>query len=174
MRVLIATASKHGATSEIGDTIAEVLGNQGFDVTTKTPEEVGSVDTFDAVILGSAVYAGRWMRPARELVDRLAPDLAQGPVWLFSSGPLGTPPEPGWDPVDVAEIKDVTAARSHRLFMGKLDWSTLDFAEKAIAAALQSPSGDFRDWDAVTEWAREIGERLETEISTPPIPSIPY
>lgn len=163
MRILVATASKHGSTAEIGLAIAEVLTESGFDVSTKTPQEVGSVDAFDAVILGSAVYAGRWMRNARELVDRLAPHLVQRPVWLFSSGPLGQPPEPGWDPVDVAALMDTTAARSHRLFMGKLDWSSLDFAERAVASALQSPSGDFRDWASIRAWAKEIGEDLETE-----------
>lgn len=102
------------------------------------------------------------MRSARDLVDRLAPHLVQRPVWLFSSGPLGSPPEPGWDPVDVTGIMDATAARSHRLFMGKLDRSSLDFAERAITAALQSPSGDFRDWAAIRAWASDLGEELET------------
>lgn len=65
-------------------------------------EEVGPIGGYDAAILGSAVYAGHWLKPAKELVACLAGDLSDRPVWLFSSGPMGEPPKPEEDPVDVA------------------------------------------------------------------------
>ena len=64
------------------------------------PQEVGAVEEFDAVVLGSAVYMGQWMRPARELAERSAAALAARPVWLFSSGPVGEPAKPADNPVD--------------------------------------------------------------------------
>jgi menaquinone-dependent protoporphyrinogen oxidase len=67
------------------------------------------------VVLGSAVYAGHWLKPARDLVARCGPALAARPVWLFSSGPVGDPPKPEEDPVDVAEVLAATSAREHRL-----------------------------------------------------------
>jgi len=57
------------------------------------PKQIQAVDGFDAVVLGSAVYAGHWLKPARELVDRSRDALAARPVWLFSSGPIGDPPQ---------------------------------------------------------------------------------
>jgi menaquinone-dependent protoporphyrinogen oxidase len=100
-------------------------------------------------VLGSAVYAGHWLKPARELVGRLGTVVADRPVWLFSSGPVGDPPKPEEDPVDVAEILTATRARDHRVFAGRLVRRQLSFPERAIVSALCVPEGDFRDWPEI-------------------------
>jgi Flavodoxin domain len=56
--------------------IAEVLSEHGLEATVLPPEQVEEVDGYDAVVLGSAVYAGHWLKPARELVERHADGLA--------------------------------------------------------------------------------------------------
>ena len=112
MKVLVTATTKHGATAEIAATIGEALrGEHGLDATVVPPEEVATVDGYDAVVLGSAVYAGHWLAPAKKLVDRAGRALAGRPVWLFSSGPVGDPPKPEEDPVDVADIVAATRAR---------------------------------------------------------------
>jgi menaquinone-dependent protoporphyrinogen oxidase len=153
---LVTVASKHGATAEIGDAIARELEAAGHSVTSTLPQDVADVTGFDRVVIGSAVYAGRWQKAARELVDRLGSDLAGRAVWLFSSGPVGDPPKPDADPVDVAAIVESTAALGHRLFAGRLDPALLNFGERAIVTALRAPAGDFRDWDEIRAWALEI------------------
>jgi menaquinone-dependent protoporphyrinogen oxidase len=158
MRVLVTAATKYGATAEIAAAIAEVLDEHGLEATMLSPEEVKGVDGYDAVVIGSAVYAGHWLKPARELVGRCGDALAARPVWLFSSGPIGDPPKPEEDPVDVAEIMGATKAREHRVFAGKLVKKQLRFPDKAIAAALRVPEGDFRDWEEVKAWAAEIAD----------------
>jgi menaquinone-dependent protoporphyrinogen oxidase len=116
------------------------------------------------VVLGSAVYAGHWLEPARELAERHAEALAARPVWLFSSGPVGDPPKPAEEEsVDVSGILGATGARDHRVFAGKLDKGSLGFAEKAIVLALRVAEGDFRDWDAIRHCAREIAAELRPE-----------
>ena len=120
MRVLVTAATKHGATREIAQVIGDALRDKGLDPTVIEPEQVDTVDDYDAVVLGSAVYAGHWLKPARQLVDRCGRALSARPVWLFSSGPIGDPPKPDEDPADVAEILAATGARGHRLFAGKL------------------------------------------------------
>jgi menaquinone-dependent protoporphyrinogen oxidase len=160
MRVLVTAATKYGASAEIAQTIAEVLGERGLEPTVLPPEQVEEVDGYDAVVLGSAVYAGHWLKPARELVERHAGGLAGRPVWLFSSGPVGDPPKPEEDPVDVAEIEGLTKAREHRVFAGKLVRRQLSFPERAIVSALRVPEGDFRDWTEIREWAAGIAEAL--------------
>ncbi len=160
MRVLVTAASKHGSTGEIAGAIAEVLGGRGLETVVTAPEEVDDVAAFEAVVLGSAVYAGRWMKPARELVERAADDLAARPVWLFSSGPIGEPPRPEEDPVDFAEIVESTSARDHRVFAGRLERSRLGFGERAVVAALRASDGDFRDWDEIRGWATAIADEL--------------
>lgn len=163
MRVLVAAASKHGATGEIARAIGDGLAERGIEVTVVPPEEVGAVDGYDAVVLGSAVYAGHWMKPAKELVDRSGPVLGARPVWLFSSGPIGDPPKPEEDPVDVGEIMEATKAREHRVFAGKLVKKQLSFPEKAIVMALRVPEADFRDWTEIREWAAGIAGALQPE-----------
>lgn len=91
-------------------------------------------------------------------MDRSGDALAARPVWLFSSGPIGDPPKPEEDPVDVAEIMQATKAREHRVFAGKLVRKQLHFPDRAIAAALRVPEGDFRDWEEVKGWAAGIAD----------------
>ena len=160
MTVLVTAASKYGATGEIAQAIGEVFTEGGWDAVVLPPEQVQVVDSFDAVVLGSAVYAGHWLKPARELVDRSRDALTARPVLLFSSGPIGDPPKPEEDPVDVAEIMQATKARGHRVFAGKLVKKQLSFPDRAIAAALRVPEGDFRDWGDVKAWAAEIVDAL--------------
>jgi menaquinone-dependent protoporphyrinogen oxidase len=62
---------------------------------------------------------------------------------------------------------EMTGARDHRVFAGKLDRGVLGLAEKAIAIALRAPSGDFREWDVIADWASEIGSALRAPITPP-------
>ena len=164
MRALITTASKHGSTAEIGGAIGEVLLEYGIETDALGPEAVSSLHGYDLVVLGSAVYAGHWMKSMRELVERHADELAARPIWLFSSGPVGDPPKPDEDPVDVAEVMKTTGARGHAVFAGKIDRSRLGFGERAIVSALKVPEGDFRDWDEVRRWANGIVEEMHLRV----------
>jgi menaquinone-dependent protoporphyrinogen oxidase len=160
MRVLVTAATRYGATAEIAQAIAETLGEHGLEAAVLPLEQVEGVDGYDAVVVGSAVYAGHWLKPARELVERHAGALAGQPVWLFSSGPVGDPPKPEEDPVDVADLLAATGAREHRVFAGKLVRRQLSFPERAIVSALRVPEGDFRDWTEIRQWAAGIADAM--------------
>ena len=80
MRVLVTAATKYGATTEIAQAIAAVLGEHGLEVIVLPPEQVEEVEGYDAVVAGSAVYAGHWLKPAKELVERHAGGLAGRPA----------------------------------------------------------------------------------------------
>ena len=67
MKVLVTAATKHGATAEIAAAIGEVLGGEpGLDAAVIPPEQVATIDGYDAVVLGSAVYAGHWLATAAQ------------------------------------------------------------------------------------------------------------
>lgn len=161
MRVLVAVASRHGSTAEIATKIGETLTSAGIDVDVRLPDEVASVLPYDGVVLGSGVYAGRWLASAKAFVDREADDLTSRPVWLFSSGPVGDPAKPAPDPVDVDAVRKRTNALDHRVFAGKLDRQILGFGERAIVLAVHAAEGDFRSWEAVSDWAAGIARELQ-------------
>ena len=156
----MSAASKHGATAEIARAIGDVLADRGFDVTVIAPDGVGEIEDFKALVLGSAVYMGHWMKPATDLVDRTAPTLAGRPVWLFSSGPVGDPPMPAENPVDVSKIQAATNAVEHRVFAGKLVRKQLSFPERAMIAALRAEDVDSRDWSEIKAWAAAIADTV--------------
>jgi menaquinone-dependent protoporphyrinogen oxidase len=159
MNVLVTAASKHGATLEIAEAIASGLRQRGVEAEARTPAAVESLEGLSALVLGSAVYAGHWLKPARELAGKPRPDGL--PVWLFSSGPVGSPdPKPEGEPEDIVALMEATDARDHRVLAGRIDRSRLGFAERAIVRALHVPDGDFRDWEAIDAFAGEIAAAL--------------
>lgn len=162
MRVLVTAASRHGATHEIADAIAAGLARRGVGAEARHAEELAELDGYDAYVIGSAVYVGRWLAAARDLVENHRERLVARPVWMFSSGPLG-PPEalkPEGDPVDAEDMVQAAGAVAHRVFAGRLDRSLLGLGEKAVVVAVRAPEGDFRDWEAIDGYAAEIARQL--------------
>jgi menaquinone-dependent protoporphyrinogen oxidase len=163
MKVLVTAASKHGATLEIALKIEEVLVSAGLEATVVLPERVTDLMGYDAVVLGSAVYTGHWLAPAKLFVSRNLPGLQARPVWLFSSGPIDDSGKSAEEPVDVARIREATGAREHRLFSGRLAKRDLGFGEKAILSLIRVPEGDFRSWTEIEAWAMAIARTLKAE-----------
>jgi len=160
MVVWVVVASKYGATHEIAEAIAEEISVAGHEASVRDAEEIDGFEGADAVVLGSAVY-GRWLKPARTLLDERTEELASKPLWLFSSGPLGDPPMPKEvEPDGIADAVEATGAREHKVFAGRLERGLLSRPERMIARALRAPDGDFRDWERVRAWARSIAGEL--------------
>jgi menaquinone-dependent protoporphyrinogen oxidase len=163
--VLVAASSKHGATGEIADVIADELRTRlpDADVVRRDLDDGDTLGEVDAAVLGSAVYMGRWRKPARRFVELNSTRLREVPVWLFSSGPLGDPPVPAGDP-DVGALVTISGAVDHRTFAGRLDQANLTRAERLVAHTVGAPSGDFRGWADVRDWATAIA-RVLSEIT---------
>jgi menaquinone-dependent protoporphyrinogen oxidase len=94
MRVLVAVGSRHGSTIDIANQLAAELRIFGLIADVQNVENVRDLDACEAVVVGSAVYMGRWVPSARSFVERFRTQLTDLPVWIFSSGPLGDPPVP--------------------------------------------------------------------------------
>ena len=91
MHILVTAASKHGATDEVADAIAKRIEASGITVDRLAPADVTSVEGYDAVIVGSAVYILQWMPEAHDFMERFKDDLPVGQVWAFSVGMNGVP-----------------------------------------------------------------------------------
>ncbi len=157
MTVLVTAASRHGATREIAEAIGAELERNGVEAEVRPPEAVDDLAPYDRVVLGSAVYVGKWLQPALAFAEAHASELAARPTWLFSSGPVGEPPkpEPG-KAVDVGELVARIGPREHRLFAGKIDRSVLGLSERTVLKVVRAKDGDYRDWDAIARWAAQI------------------
>ena len=163
VKVLVAAASRHGATWEIAEAIGKALARNGLEVETRNVEEVSTLEGVDAVVLGSAVYIGKWLPEARTFAEQHATELEARPTWLFSSGPIGDPPAPA--PADAVHVDDLAAqtrAREHRVFSGKVDRHRLGVGERMIVRAVRAAEGDYRDWREIEAWAQTIASTLTT------------
>ncbi len=155
LRVLVAYATKHGSAAEISAAIVEVLREAGLDAEATPAAEVRSLRHFDAVVLGSGLYSATWLREANRFVRVHRKALAKLPVWLFSSGPLDRSADFDDIPMTphVAEVVGDLSFRGHRTFGGRLVPEAPEVAAGIIAT---HRTGDFRDFDAIRAWAREI------------------
>lgn len=168
MSILVAYSSKHGSTESIAGRIAARLRMVGCEVDLRPVEEVRQPEAYEAVVLGSAVYFGSWMKQAAEFVRRHQASLDRVPVWLFSVGPLGTTKDQRQpDPKEIAEFQPMIHPREHHLFFGVLDRSRLSLPERLVAQAVKAPEGDFRDWDDIETWAMGIAHQF-ADIQTVP------
>lgn len=165
-RILVAYATKHGGTKGIAEKVAAVLQQAGLQVDVLPADRVGDLSAYRAIVLGSAVYAGQWRNEAVSFLEENESSLAERPVWIFSSGPLGEG-DPvqllnGWRiPEAQQAIADRIKPRDLAVFHGALDMDKLGLGEKMIVKAMNAPLGDFRDWDAITSWAEAIVAELK-------------
>ena len=172
MSTLVVYASKHGATQGIAERIATKLGEAGQEAEARPVEAVDELTSYEAFVVGSAVYAGHWQKEASAFVQRNRTVLASRPVWVFSSEPLGTEATDGKgrdltvaaEPKEMAEFEGAIGPKGHRVFFGALDPGKLGFSERAIrklpAARTMLPEGDFRDWTEIDTWASNIAHDL--------------
>jgi menaquinone-dependent protoporphyrinogen oxidase len=162
-RVLVAYGTKHGATEAIAETIAKTLSDAGLEVDLQRARRVRPIEPYRAVVLGSAVYAGRWRRDALRLLRRSG--LRERDVLLFSSGPVG---ESKGDPEQfermtrpprVEEIAADIGAREHVVFGGMVA-EDAGFIRKKMARRIPPELRDLRDWGAIEAWANAIAATL--------------
>jgi len=164
--ILVAYATKHGATKEIAEKVAEVLKKEGLQVDVSSVKEAGPLHLYRAVVLGSASYYGRWRGDAVKFLKKNAGELAGRPVWLFMSGPTGK-----GDPRELLKGKvypdslqptlDTIKPRDVAAFHGDTTPDHFGGWEKWILKRVGADAADFRDWDMITNWANEVAGALK-------------
>lgn len=160
-KVLVACASKMGSTTGIADAVADRLHAAGLEVERLPVEDVRSVEPYRAVVLGSAVYMGRWRQEALTFLRRFGTELADRQVWLFQSGPLDESAERQEIPLPrrVRAHADRIGVLGHATFGGRIDVEHAEgfAAKRMIDAGLGQ---DFRNFDHIRAWADAIATEL--------------
>jgi menaquinone-dependent protoporphyrinogen oxidase len=167
--MLVVYASKHGSTAEIAEAIGAALRDDGAQVDVRPATEVRELQGVETVIVGSAVYMGRWMQEAVDFLKRHEEALKSVPTWLFSSGPTGGTPDTDEKirragPVvadrpagNVAGIAERIRAAGHVTFPGRV------VPEMGGFFARWMPRGDWRDFTAIRSWATGLVMRTPGE-----------
>jgi menaquinone-dependent protoporphyrinogen oxidase len=158
--VLVTYGTTNGSTARIAETIADVLRKDGLTVETLPAPSVPSVASYDAVVIGGGLYAGRWQKHARRFLRRHRRALSERPLYLFSSGPLDAsaserdiPPVPG-----VRKAMVALDAREHVTFGGCLEEGAKGWVARMILR--NGKGGDFRDFTAIETWAAHVADEL--------------
>ena len=165
-KVLVAYASKYGATEEIAEKIGDRLGEAGFDVDVAPADQVAGLESYEAVILGSGVYIFRWRKEAARFLKSNEKILTGKKVWFFSSGPTGEgDPEDlleGWTfPEGLKPVAERIKPVGSVIFSGALFKDKLKGMEKWMLKKVDAGIGDFRDWESITTWADSIAAELK-------------
>ncbi|WP_033327060.1 flavodoxin domain-containing protein [Streptomyces yerevanensis] len=158
--VLVAYGTTNGSTAQIAEAIADVLSKYGLTVEALPAQSVTSVASYEAVVVGGGLYAGRWQKHARRFIRRHRRALSERPLWLFSSGPLDPsasekdiPPVPG-----VKKAMAELDAREHVTFGGCLEEGAKGWVARMLLR--NGKGGDFRDFTAIETWAAHVADEL--------------
>ncbi|GJM42733.1 MAG: hypothetical protein DHS20C20_30150 [Ardenticatenaceae bacterium] len=168
-RILVAYASGSGSTREVAEAIAAEIEGDGLSTILQNMSEIENIHLYDGVILGSSIRIGRWLPEAIACIERIKEDLPDTLVAYFTT--CLTMIE------DTEENRDVvlnymkpllTLAPEVKPIGLGLFAGSLDPERRAIISG--GPQGDYRNWNAIRAWAKEIrtvflshpeGEKLE-------------
>jgi menaquinone-dependent protoporphyrinogen oxidase len=159
--ILVAYATRYGSTQAAAETVAEALRQAGLQVDLLPMREVKSLEPYDAIVLGAAIYNTKWHPDAHEFLSQHAEILRQRPVAIFSLGP--TTRNPAAKKQSLRQLdKDLVKYPWLRpvaleMFVGKYDLSKMGLGSVGRLV----PLSDQRNPNAVRAWANALPVQLE-------------
>jgi menaquinone-dependent protoporphyrinogen oxidase len=165
MIVLVAFASRHGATEEIATRIADRIADAGTAVDLRQVDTVESLHAYDAVVLGAPVYDQSWPPEADRFIDQHRDALAAQPLWLFSVGSFGDTkrligPLTHKEPRRITDVRSAVQPREYRVFQGVIRKHQWPFWSRVLFHLFGGRFGDHRDWPVIEAWADQIALTL--------------
>jgi menaquinone-dependent protoporphyrinogen oxidase len=167
-KVLVAYATKYGATAKVAETIGEALRQKGIEADVRLAKEPADLPQYAGVVLGSPVYVGRWMSEAMRFVKDHHEMLSNMPVAYFTVGMMLRDDLEGGRKEHSDAIEE-----AHRMapevnlveigmFVGAVDKRKMGFFPRLILTLKKVEEGDFRDWEAIRNWGYAVAEKLTT------------
>jgi len=168
--ILVAYATRYGSTHEVAEQVAATLRENGLEVDLQPARRVETVDEYRAVVLGTPLYIGRWLKDARRFLTQHQEALQKRPVAVFSLGPTREGEEE-WEAVrgqldeqlvGFPWLEPVAVA----LFGGRYDPIKLGLFHRMLASLpasplYQMPASDVRDWERIEAWATDLAATLQ-------------
>jgi menaquinone-dependent protoporphyrinogen oxidase len=165
-KVLIAYASKYGSTKEIAEKVGAVIKGEGLDTDILSADKVMDISAYKDIIIGAAMYIGMWRKEAKNFVTKYEKALAEKRVWVFSSGPSGKG-DPAQllkgvvVPAGIKLILDRIKPQDIVVFHGNLNVNKMGGLEKFMVKRVGGDTGDYRDWEMITAWARKTAAAIK-------------
>jgi len=147
--VLVAYGTKRGSTREVAESIGTTLREHGLEVEIAPAGRVKDIGRYGGIVLGGALYSGRWHRDARRFLRRHRKTLASLPVAAFGIGPR--------------QNEEAAFERAR----GQLDRALAkapDVRPVSVAVfggADRKKGVDLRDWTQIRAWAEELDAVFE-------------
>ncbi|MBL7063605.1 MAG: flavodoxin domain-containing protein [Anaerolineae bacterium] len=163
LKILVAYASKCGSTGKVAEAIGQVLCEGSTAVDVCLAKDVTDVSSYQAVVVGSAIRAGRWLPEAVKFVETHQEALSQLPIAYFAVC-LTLKDDTEENRRTVAAyldpVREMVQPVDVGLFAGALDCSKLSLPLRLMMKVMKSPEGDFRDWDGIRAWAANVRPML--------------
>jgi len=182
LKVLIAYATRYGATASTAEEIAKVLQEEGINVkvTNVKEEKITDISEYDLIIVGSGMQMGKWTSDAENFISKFHKEFANKKLALFVST-MKSVSEREVKTEDVANMRKVSLedkVSKYNLqpialgfFGGVLDFNKMNFLmrrtmgflkpqlEKDGFQEVQPGVYELRDWDEIRQWARDLATK---------------
>jgi menaquinone-dependent protoporphyrinogen oxidase len=162
-RILVAYVSPRGSTAGIAQAVGKELQSAGYSVDIVEMKSVSSLDGYNGVVIGGPFYMGKVVGDVGKFIGKYREALSMLPVAAFSVGvtPVGK------DPAEIDNAMKMFHKAlvplepvAETIFGGRIDLEKLSFVQKWIWKKTKGPVGDFRDWDAIATWAKELPGKM--------------
>jgi len=176
-KVLITYSSGYGTTKEVAERIAGIFEKRGGkDVTNESIDNVGDIDGYDVVIVGSSIRADRPLANVRDFFAKHNQLLSNKRVAIFAVC-LSANCQDGRNKVKRKYISQITEKYpdikpiSVEAFGGKIDFDKLNPVMQQLMKRVLQKTGiptmgsvDTRDWDFIDAWANRVYDLLNGKV----------
>lgn len=162
-KILVAYATKCGSTAEIATAITEILCAGELSAELKRAGSVKSVEGYQGVVLGTAIYMGSPLKEAANFIEKFGSQMADTPLAIFDVSLTmkeATPENQRIALEYLKSISDIIPPVKSGAFSGRISLATLPPLYRMFAQADQEgvlAEGDYRDWKVISSWAEELG-----------------
>lgn len=161
-KILIAYASKAGSTNEVAEAIGKELRSAGVQVDVCSIGSVKDIESYQAVIIGGAIRAGSWL--GKGFVEKNKAFLSKIPVAYFlvcMTLCKDTQENRVTTEKYLESVRNIVKPIDEGFFAGKMDYSKLGFFARFIVKNMvKTPEGDFRNWDLISQWAKDLYPKI--------------
>ncbi len=172
-RILVVYASGSGSTAEVAEAIGQTIRDSATEVDVQPVNKEADLSTYDAVVMGSSIRAGRWLPIAIQFLERHRDEMAEMPVAYFTTclTMVNDTPESRRTVLAYMEPLRQMAPQIEPVGLGLFAGSLVPELEP-ILPTQSVLYGDYRDWEVIAAWAREIKPQLVGRKTGPAAPIV--